>query len=561
MRKSSCALRVAILLLSAVVSVPAQSRLSGGIRGIVLDDAGNPVIGAIVRLLPAEASGQPVKTVRTGMDGTYLAKNLTPGMYRVRAEARGFLPVAQVIEIKPQVILSFDFELRRTGTLAEQREDREDYRWSVRASRRHVLRFNKNGEADERFVLRAPEGRWHGHALIAGGIWGGDRKRASAGRTLSVVLAQELSPWVSLALAAQTNGLVGYPGRWEMELSTRPWAAHRVNVAIAVTEWRAASEQVLEARRLELRVSDLWRILPALSMTYGLDLQRTSTPGRTSWDVLPRLGMHWTITPQTRIRADFSPFALHNAQADLTRDGLVLPVPYPVRPQLRNDGRAVSDGHHWRIGLERTLGDRRKIEIAVFQSAVPSNDASLLPARNDRNQPASEMESQHGIRVFYTHPLGDAVRATIGYAFGYERPQHLRWNALSARDFHLLSGRVDATLTRTRTRVAAHFRAVRGSGGGGADPFYNIPSHILSALTAPLWEKPEDPLYLPLHDPGLTVVIAQELPSLAFLPGRWEAIIEARNLIAWPQQTPTDGKALLLVRAPRLIRGSLALRF
>jgi hypothetical protein len=554
---------IAVLLLSAVANVSAQSRLSGGIRGVVRDDARNPVIGALVRLLPAEAPDQAVKTLRTGADGTYLAKNLTPGVYRVRAEARGFLPVAQVIEIKPQVILSFDFELRRTGTLAEQREDREDYRWSVRASRRHVLRFNKNGEVDARFALRIPDGRWRGHALIAGGVWGGDRRRASAGRTMSVALAQELSPWLSLALAAHTNGLEGYPGRWEMELSTRPRTTHRVNAAIAMTGWRATSEYALEAHRLELRIADRWEIIPALSAIYGLDLRRTSVQGRAFWDALPRLGVHWTVTERTRIRADLSPFALHNAQADLAHGGVALPASYPVRPRLRNDGRVLSEGHHWHISLERVLGDHRKIEIAVFQSAVPSSDASPLPARRDHARSASEMDARHGIRVLYTHPLGDTVRATIGYAFGYERSPHPeeRWNALLARDFHLLAGRVDAMLTRTRTRLAAHFRAVRGSGAIEADPFYNISPHILSALTAPLWERSEDPLSLPLLDPGLTVVIAQELPNLAFLPGRWEAIIEARNVIAWPHHAHAEGHPLLLVRAPRSIRGSLALRF
>ncbi|GBC77566.1 hypothetical protein HRbin08_01045 [bacterium HR08] len=533
--------------------------------GFVLDEAGNPVIGAIVRLLPANTSDQPVKTLRTGTDGKYLVKNLAPGPYRVRAEARGFLPVARLIEIKPQVILSFDLELRRTDTLAERRQDRDDYRWAVRASRRHVLRFNKNGEMGERVAVGFADGQRRGHVIITSGSLRGDRRRAASGGAMNLALAQELSPRLALAIAAQTMGWRGYPGRWEMEAVAQPFTSHRLNAAIATIEWRAAPEWPHETRRLAFRIADQWDVAPMLSLIYGLDVQRTRAQGLASWETLPRLGLRWAPTEHTRIKADFS--SLQEAHTDLTRGSPALPAPYPAWPHLHSDGRPMDGGYHWQVGLERALGEQHKLEIAIFQNASPRD--GMLRAMGQAGHGAgvfsAGIESRHGFRLLYSCPIGDSVRATVGYAFGAERssPSEKTVGALSPRDFHLLAGRVDAILARTRTRVVAHFRAARGWSATDADPFYSLPSHVLSILTALVWEQPsEDGLpHLPSLDPGLTLVIAQELPSVAFLPGRWEAIIEARNLIAWPQNARAEGSGLLLVRAPRSIRGSLALRF
>jgi len=557
---------IVLVLLLTLWGMPesalSQARSFGGITGLVRDEAGNPIIGAIVRLLPADAPSQPLKTSRTDMEGKYLVKRLAPGVYRVRAEARGFLPVAQVVEIKPQVLLSFDFELRRTETLAERRQDRDDYRWAVRASRRPVLRFNKQGEAPEHFTARVPEGRWRGQAIVTSGFF----PRPSAGSAMNLAFLQEIGPRLELGVAAQTNGFGGYPGRWEIGALTRPLPTHYLKTVIAVTEWRAASEapRALEARRLELRIADQWHLLPGLSLIGGVDVQRTTTRGHGFWGVAPRFGVRWSATDHMRIKANFLPFTIQDAQTDLTSEGRMLPASYPIPPQVRNDGRVGDEGHHWHIGVERTLGGTQTIEIAVFQSAIPTSDAFPSAVRETRDGNAREGGSQHGVRVLYTRSLGGTMRATVGYAFGHKRPHPAEaLRAAAQGDFHLFAGRVDATLVRTRTRVAAHFRAGWGWTVTESDPFYNLSPEVLSLLIASLGEKPmeEGVPSLPLLDPGVTLVIAQELPTFAFLPGRWEAIIEARNVIAWVHNAGADGNALVLVRTPRLIRGSLAVRF
>lgn len=561
MRSVSIAIVLMVLLLAfggVSESAFSQGRPFGGLAGLVLDEAGNPIIGAIVRLFPADAPTQPAKALRTDMEGRYIVKKLAPGVYRVRAEARGFLPVAQVVEIKPHVLLTFDFELRRTETLVQRRSDRDDYRWTVRASRRPVLRFNKNGEADQRLIARSSEGRPSGRMTLTSGLV----HRRLSGGTMTLALAQEIGPGLQWAVAAQANGRGEYPGRWEMGLFAEPFATHHLATMIAATEWRTDSEapQALKARRLEFRIADRWHVLPELVLIGGVDVRRTSVQDRVLWRAAPRFGARWAVTDRVRITTNLLSVTAHDAQTDLTREGPTLPALYPTRPVVRSDGRLGDEGRHWDLGFERALGESQAIEIAVFQSATPSRDGAPSMIRAARD----DGESRHGVRILYTRSVGEAVRATVGYAFGQRRPSPVEGvGAIAHGDFHLLAGRVDATLARTRTRVVAHFRAGRGWTAADSDPFYNVSPDVLSLLIAPLWEKPteEGIPSLPLLDPGVTVVIAQELPTSAFLPGRWEAIIEARNLIAGSYTACSDGNALALVRAPRLVRGSLAVRF
>lgn len=546
LRKSSCLAWASLLvLLGASGYAFSQSRPRGGVTGFVLDEAGNPVIGAIIRLLPVDSPAQPVKTLRTGMDGKYVAKNLAPGAYRLRAEARGFLPVAHIVEIKPQLVLSLDMELRRTGTLAEQREDREDYRWAVRASRRHVLRFNRNGEVAETFQVPIPQGQWRGHIQWVSGTLTAGRTRARWGSTMTFALVQEFSPHGSWAWAGQVNPLGGYPGRWEMELSAKPETAHHLTAAVALTRWERDPEtpNASDLQSLTLRVADHWMSTAHLLVTYGVDLQRTHFRGRTFWEVSPRLGLRWAATERMRIKAAFLPWSLAEAQTDLTPGSPRLLAPYPIRLRLHPNGQATDGGRQWQIGVERALGEHQKIELALF---TQSEGAPIDPKGQRLSRKA---QSRHGLRVLYTRSLGNSLQATIGYAAGQ--------GEIPEGGFHVLAGRLDAAIVRTRTRLTVHFRTATNAG----DPFYTTPPDVLSVLIAPVGERSWDQDFstLPLLDPGVTLVIAQELPTLAFLPGRWEAILEARNVIAWPHCA--SGDSLLLVRAPLLIRGSLALRF
>ena len=104
------------------------------------------------------------------------------------------------------------------------------------------------------------------------------------------------------------------------------------------------------------------------------------------------------------------------------------------------------------------------------------------------------------------------------------------------------TARASGTLPGSGTRVSASY--------GWADYRSLMPSHLY--LTQRL--SPE---------PGLNIVVRQPFPSVAGVPGRFEASAELRNLLeqGYLSVTTPDGHTMLLTNAPRALRGGLSFIF
>ena len=89
----------------AYASVPAQAAGGrGSIRGVVMDASGSPLIGAaVVVLAETEAAkvDKVIKRASTDSEGKFTAPGITPGRYRVKAEANGFNAVELEAEVRP----------------------------------------------------------------------------------------------------------------------------------------------------------------------------------------------------------------------------------------------------------------------------------------------------------------------------------------------------------------------------------------------------------------------------------------------------------------------------
>src|SRR5579862_6719966 len=72
-----------------VLCVPTFGQdVQGSIRGAVLDQSGGAISGATVTVV--DVARGVTRTLTTDAAGQYLAIDLTPGTYTVRAEAKGF---------------------------------------------------------------------------------------------------------------------------------------------------------------------------------------------------------------------------------------------------------------------------------------------------------------------------------------------------------------------------------------------------------------------------------------------------------------------------------------
>ena len=85
--KAICALVIAAAVVVLCLPMFAQD-VQGTIRGTVLDQTGGAIAGAVVTI--TDVARGVTRTLTTDDAGEYLANNLTPGTYTVRATAKGF---------------------------------------------------------------------------------------------------------------------------------------------------------------------------------------------------------------------------------------------------------------------------------------------------------------------------------------------------------------------------------------------------------------------------------------------------------------------------------------
>jgi hypothetical protein len=576
-RRQSAALLLTFLTLTPTVAL-AANRPFGAIAGIVKDDAGNPIIGAMVKLMEP-GSSEPVKAVRSDMQGKFIARNIAPGQYRLRAEARGFISAAQPIAVKPEIISSFNFELKRIGTMVESRQDRDDYRWTVRASRRPVLRFNKNGESagdDAISALALMRGRIpRGMVQFVSGIPIGNVKPLGAYSAANFAIVNEVAPNLDVIVAGQLTNSDTTPNRIEVTALASPSDDHRLAVSVGMANLRpiGATGLLPRVRQFSLRVADAWQMPGPFMIVYGVDL--TSLTGAGSrFTVVPRFGIKLTAADRTHIMAELFPVRSQDIQTTFDYDGGQIVFTQPETPAVVNGTPVADRSRRFQFSFERALSDTSSVEAAVFLDQVSGRGVGLLavPVGDAADQQSvyqaiTQKGETSGVRVTYSHRLTELLRATVGYAFG--QGQKLSAAGLIESSpyfvkglFHVFSARIDTVCPWTRTRVAINFRAAPPNAVFAIDPFYRPPVGEFPLVAAtPEAAFPAAANRFQIFDPTVSLVLTQELPALPFLPGRWEASIEARNLLNANSGIESDARSLFINRLYRSIRGSLAVRF
>src|SRR5215475_13264904 len=133
---------------SGGMAVEAASSLAF-VTGMVTDESGTPLAGAIVAVLEPRPRGKEIKSAKTDTQGRFSA-GVAPGAYLLRAAAEGFKPkLSNPLMFDRPTKFNYNFALNR-DTLAQKRGDRDDYRWISQSVPRHPWNFQ--GDAEEEVV-------------------------------------------------------------------------------------------------------------------------------------------------------------------------------------------------------------------------------------------------------------------------------------------------------------------------------------------------------------------------------------------------------------------------
>lgn len=534
----------------------------GVISGFVRDQGGNPIADATVAIFRAGTS-KLLKQVTSASDGRFLAK-IVPGKYSVLAVAQGFNPITlNDVEVGQSAQIEYGFKLERAGsgnTLPEKRIDRNNPKWSVRASSiSRSIYQNTEGEEPvrEEIALPSVEDRDDSESKrkiqsVAATYYASSDRGAFTGFNFATLIP--LKENTDLVIAAQTGVGNAAPQRIDTELKFKPVEDHQVRVKSSFGKIGTVVQDDAEhpLGQISLQATDEWHVRDGLIIVYGFDFSRFTGAGN-DFSLSPRLGFQYDLDPKTRVRSAFTTqteertwsraIELEDAQVQF-RDPVFIEdfVIADGKPQMNKSSR-------FEFGIERVLSNKSSVEANAFVDTVFGRGVSFAFAPFDSSAgdftefTGNQQGSSRGMRIVYSRRISGKLSATAGYSFG--QGQRLSRDAISQPDelfdnafFQTLFGQLEADL-RTGTNVKTIFRLSPEATVFAIDPFQGR---------------------LTIYDPGLSVLVTQNLPTWG-LPIHAEAVLDARNVFDFKNGVFGEEGSLRLNSAGTSIRGGILVRF
>jgi hypothetical protein len=310
---------------------------------------------------------------------------------------------------------------------------------------------------------------------------------------------------------------------------------------------------------IEMNTSDTMSVADFVDLSYGADVQSMEFAKRvTAFRPYGSVDVHLspdmvveyryaTSEPDTRAAKGFD-----SAPADLSESG--------PRMALLNGQPEVEHATHQELSLSRRFGNT-KVQAACFMDRVhnvvvtgagdPSSYSDdVLPDvySGTFSYAYAAGLSTVGSRVVVQRKIFDDYTVTVDYSTGAvvtaEAPgnwQNLA-HTLSTGRQHSVGTKFAGYIPSSGTRWIASYKWTSGNALSSVDAFNASPGQT---------------------DPYLSIFIRQPLPGTSFIPGKMDALIDLRNLLAqgYLPVTGQDGRTLYMVQSARSLRGGLAFTF
>ncbi len=576
------------------------------VTGTVKDERGSPLVGALVALIEFKPRGKELRSVKTDAQGKFFA-GIAPGVYRLRATAEGFIAGLTRVNIDRPVRVNHDFALKRDDTLVQRRGDSEDYRWVARSVPRHAMNL-REGQTEETVDLsndnrdRAalPQQSFHGAAqFIAAGSSsrGGYPDADFFGANFAV--AGSFGENFEMALIGQRGAGLLAPQRLSAIATVRPTERTQVTAAISygqvalvnrlgrglngtedfffdrsngVTVQNEISLNALNAPattkpksldQLSISTTATWQVSQPLLVIYGFNYSRfLGSAARQQDSILPRFAVQYSPTSRLRVNAAVTPGSDYQRQSPETFNTENLDASFETSTAeiAFADGPVPDRSQRFETGIERLFGEgRSSVEASAFYDMISGHGVGVLALPLEASPEMQQTFQQvahrvaamngaaRGVRLMYHRRFNDYVTASAGYSFGRgERFNNTDLGRISPAQlfkggfFQVAAAKLDLDFSqRTGTRISTVIRL--------------SPSAIVFAI---------DPFagQMSVYDPNINIYVTQELPNFG-LPVRWQAIVDARNLL--DRETGADDGSVQIVtaRSRRTVRGGLAFRW
>jgi hypothetical protein len=546
---------VALVLPAWAVNKP------GGISGYVRDSSGIPQMGAVVEIFASTARGLKVFTDGSGF---YSASDLVPGLYTIKVTAASFLPaVREKIGLRPggaarvNITLNTLLDVMQVGPLRGVTDD-DGWKWTLRSvANRPILRVLD----DPSYTLEKPDHDLKGSLSFLAGT---AAEGYGSGSDLSTGFSVEHS--IFSADRVGLSGNVGY-GVGLPASVLRASYSHRLpngsspSLAVTLRRFAPSDSNLGNAALQALAVSagDDITMGDVLELKFGSELQTIQFLGRvTAFRPYGSADLH--LSPNTVVEYDYATSlpderaekGFDSAPADLSETN--------PRVSVADFSARLERAQHQELNVSRRLG-KNSVQVAVFTdhvgntALVGTGDVTaaggfLLPDiySGTFTYTGNTLDTR-GLRMVLARKFSSDLTATLDYAWGgvldlskpdVELQQARQWVTTQRR--HALAAKLSGTVPHTHTRWIASYRWINGPALTPVDMFNASPGQ---------------------SDPYLNLFIRQPIPSMGFLPGHMEAIVDLRNLLAqgYVPVLGQDGQTVYLVQSARSVRGGVAFNF
>ena len=558
--------KIAWFLVLLAAAVPAVAQRTGAISGQVRDSAGVPQMGAVVKVFSGVTQ---IASLFTDAQGFYSAHALAAGTYQVRASAPSFLPSQREnLSLKAGAHLVVNLTLNTLFEAVQMlpprkrtAEDDENWKWTLRsAANRPVLRVLDDGplvvvSKGENGSDRSVKARVAFMAGSASQGFGSSSDMSTAFRVeTSLFSAGTVSVGGNVGYGAGTPAVLHAAYAHDFGNGSQP--------EVAVTLRRFANpDSVMHNAALQalaVALSDRTTILDVLELRYGAEMQSIQfmghvTTARPFGSAALHLGPNTTVEyryasaqPNGRMEKGFE-----TAPADLSESG--------PRLSLVGGMPRVEKARHQELAVSRRMG-RTSVQLAAFTDRVRNTALMGAGAVNDTTAFLPDVYSDtftynggnlatRGLRAVVEEKILPDFTATLDYSMGGAltlQQADLRFDQLPAAlrmaHHHALAAKLAGRVPGSKTRIVASYKWTNGTVVTPVDMFN------ASAGQA---------------DPYFSIFVRQPIPGGNFLPGKMEALIDVRNLLAqgYVPVVAQDGRTLYLVQSARALRGGLAFTF
>jgi hypothetical protein len=548
----------------------------GVIRGLIIDDRGNPMASALISIARVGTSAV-LKQIKSAADGSFITR-IIPGTYNLVARADGYDQVAiNDVQVGRSAEVYYGLKLERAGngrTFAERKADHDSPKWKIRAAQnqRSIYQAGEgedktvaavenadNGVVEERVGSLGEdqsEGKLRGQSIVES--YGAMTAGGETYLGLNFATAQPLSKNTRLIVSGQTGSKAIAPQRLETTIETKLNEAHQLRFTASAakngTFTPAGQKDTKEIGQISFQAFDQWQVREGFILVYGFDYARMIGAGTDS-AISPRLGVQYDIDARTRLNASYTASTEERTWQDvidMEGEPVLFRDTLPVESVAEvNDKPVLNKNRRFEIGIERVLDNSSSIEGAAFFDTFSGRGVGLvgLPMgflAGDENSPvqtANQTGKADGLRVAYHRRFGKIFSAGAGYSFGrgqklsaagLKDPQSLFTNQL----FQTFMAQLSADL-KSGTKVKAVYRLSPQATIFAIDPFAGR---------------------MAIYDPSISVMVVQTLPTWG-LPFRAEAVIDARNLLDYTIQAVNEDGTIRLNSTGRCLRGGISVRF